>query len=225
MIADSIFLDTLPPRQRRAGLAEAVKVALIEDAGFFEMLWADRERLATLAPELLVPVIMRCAALHMKHIARGDPFESGSARPLDAGHWTAHALEEMTGGAILHGEAVAIGLALDALYAWGAGLLATAAKDRILHLLRDLGFYLSHPALVRMDAAEALERFREHMGGPLSITLPSGIGARTEVAALDLALVERSRKMLISLYPLQEVDDERGIGPAVGAGAAGPAFC
>ena len=84
----------------------------------------------------------------MRQIAHGgDPFETGSARPLDYGHWSAHKLETLTNHHLRHGEAVAIGIALDARYSVLAGLLAAGQEARICALLEHLGFRLWHPAL------------------------------------------------------------------------------
>ena len=137
-------------------------------------------------------LIRRCAELHLDHIATsGDPFESGSARPLDFGHWAAHKLEQLSHFEISHGEAVAIGIALDVLYSRNTGLLDAAAAARILSLLEKLGFRLFADELLNADNAElpailsGLEEFREHLGGELSVTLLAEIGRSIEVHALD----------------------------------------
>jgi 3-dehydroquinate synthase len=135
-------------------------------------------------------MICRCAELHLKHIAEGgDPFEMGSARPLDFGHWTAHRLEELTGGELRHGEAVAIGVALDSIYAHKIGLLSEFELARILATLEGIGFALYNWALRWMNIHDALEAFREHLGGELHITLPDGIGGKVEVNSIDEKLV------------------------------------
>jgi len=137
-------------------------------------------------------MIFRCAELHLQHISTsGDPFESGSSRPLDFGHWSAHKLEELAGGDLRHGEAVAIGIALDSLYSRHLGLLGDLDLHRIFTLLDDLGFCLFHPALSWLDAERALADFREHLGGELSITLLSGIGVKKEVNEIDIPLMKR----------------------------------
>ncbi|WP_243374183.1 3-dehydroquinate synthase [Geotalea sp. SG265] len=199
VVNDFQFLHTLPLRQRRAGLAEAVKVAVIKDGDFFHLLSAKHRELALLEPGLLEETIIRCAMLHLQHVAAGDPFEKGSARPLDFGHWSGHALEEASGGEILHGEAVAMGMALDCLYAAEKGLMTEEEGDAILGLLRDLGFRLFHPLLAGLDLQAALDRFRQHLGGGLSITLPVGIGCRTELHQLDPEALHRARRRLMSL--------------------------
>ena len=186
VINDSAFLDTLPTRDLRSGLAEAVKVALIRDPAFFRDLVAHCARLAAFERPALEQVIYRCAALHLDHIGTcGDPFELGTARPLDFGHWSAHKLEELANGQIRHGEAVAIGIALDALYSEQCGWLAEDELAQILGLLEGLGFELYHPALQKLDVAAALEEFREHIGGVLTITLLKGLGHGFDAREID----------------------------------------
>lgn len=199
VVNDSAFLDTLPPRDRLAGMAEAVKVALIRDGAFFEWLERSADALALFEIPAVEHLIRRCAELHMRQIAEGgDPFEQGSARPLDFGHWSAHKLETITRNHLRHGEAVAIGIALDTRYSVLAGLLPEGEDLRVAVLLEHLGFRLWHPALARRRedgrplVLAGLEEFREHLGGRLTITLLAGIGRGVEVNAMDPALVERA---------------------------------
>ena len=85
-------------------------------------------------PEAYEAVIRESARQHMEHIATaGDPFERGSARPLDFGHWAAHKLEQLSEFRVSHGEAVAVGMAIDLIYARRTGLLLPEADaERIL---------------------------------------------------------------------------------------------
>jgi len=197
VINDSDFLETLDDRDRRAGMAEAVKVALIRDGSFFAALEANAERLARFERGAVSHLIRRCAELHMHQIAYGgDPFEMGSARPLDFGHWSAHKLESLTGHAVRHGEAVAIGIALDTRYSVRKGLLGEGNDERVCRLLERLGFRLWHPMLEerlddgRLAVLAGLEEFREHLGGQLTITLLTGIGTGHEVNEMDTAAIE-----------------------------------
>lgn len=204
VINDSELLQTLPLRDARAGLAEAVKVALIRDASFFD--WLEQNAAALREAELapLEIAIRRCAELHLGQIARGgDPFERGSARPLDYGHWSAHKLETLSHHELRHGEAVAIGMALDACYAVEKGLLSERARDRLLALLRGLGLPTYHPLLAaeahgKSLIVEGLREFREHLGGALSITLLSDIGSGFEVHDMDPALIAAASARLRS---------------------------
>src|SRR5207237_8711978 len=141
VINDFEMLNSLNPRDKRAGYIEAVKVALIRDASFFEAIERDSQKLREFDPDAMQQLIMRCAELHVNHIASsGDPFESGSARPLDFGHWSAHKLEQLSEYKLRHGEAVAIGIALDTIYSRLCGWLKPADAERILKLLETLGF-------------------------------------------------------------------------------------
>ncbi|MBK9138169.1 MAG: 3-dehydroquinate synthase [Verrucomicrobia bacterium] len=196
VLNDFDLLSTLPARERRGGLAEAVKVALIRDAAFFETIERDAARLAAFEPEPVRALIRRSAELHVNHIASsGDPFEFGSARPLDFGHWSAHKLEQLSDYRIRHGEAVAIGVALDTLYSRRVGLLDAAEGDRVLALLGLLGFDLFAEALRlrepsgRLAVLRGLEEFREHLGGELTVTLLAGVGRGVEVHTMNEAIV------------------------------------
>ena len=192
VINDSAFLATLFPRDLRAGMAEAVKVALIKDDSFFSWLYEQRFDLASFRLSPMEEMIHRCAALHLHHIGTGgDPFELGSARPLDFGHWSAHKLEEMTSGLLNHGEAVAVGMALDSLYSFYIKMIDENDLRRIFTLIGDLGLPLYHPALAELDIDGALGEFQEHLGGELAITLLTGIGSKKEVDRIDSALMAR----------------------------------
>ena len=198
VINDSAFIDTLPPREKRAGMAEAVKVALIRDRAFFRWLEESSAALARFSPAHLDELIKRSAELHMRQIRLGgDPFETGSARPLDFGHWSAHKLEHLTQHAVNHGEAVAIGIALDVRYSVAAGLLAESEGDRALRLLQRLGFTLWNERLKqrnergRLALLQGLADFQEHLGGELTITLLESIGRGVEVHDMDPALIEQ----------------------------------
>jgi 3-dehydroquinate synthase len=191
VINDAELLTTLPARDVRAGLAEAVKVSLIRDPSFFD--WLEKNAAALRACELdaLESSIERCAKRHLEHIATaGDPFEMGSARPLDYGHWAAHKLEILSEYQLRHGEAVAIGMALDARYAERKGLLPAAALERICGLLEKLGLSLYHSALGeerggKLSVLAGLQEFREHLGGKLTITLLTGVGRSVETSEID----------------------------------------
>ncbi|MEI2725117.1 MAG: 3-dehydroquinate synthase [Verrucomicrobiota bacterium] len=196
VINDFTLLGTLLERDARAGFVEAVKVACIRSREFFETLERDAVALARFEPEPVRWLIRRCAELHVTHIATsGDPFEFGSARPLDFGHWAAHKLEQISNFTLRHGEAVAIGVALDVIYSRRVGLLAAASAERVLGLLETLGYELFITDLVRENGRnellvlEGLEEFREHLGGTLAITLLKEIGEGFEVPEMDRTLI------------------------------------
>jgi len=199
VINDFDLLSTLSDRDKRNGYIEAVKVALIRDSEFFEWIETNAKPLADFSPEPMRQLIHRCAELHINHIATsGDPFEFGSARPLDFGHWAAHKLEQLSEFRIRHGEAVAIGIALDVIYTRRTGHLNATAADRILTLVESLGFELFANELLHesesgtLQVLNGLEEFREHLGGDLTITLPLNLGQGFEVHEMNLPVVVES---------------------------------
>jgi 3-dehydroquinate synthase len=199
VINDFELLGSLQPRDKRSGFVEAVKVSVIRDRRFFETLEREAIALRNFEPGAMRKLIRRCAELHINHIVEaGDPFESGSARPLDFGHWSAHKLEQISGFRLRHGEAVAIGIALDTIYASRKGYLSSPEANRVLNLLEGLGFELYAPEMSLADDRSqptmlgGLEEFREHLGGQLSITLLRGIGMPFETHEMDTGCIMQS---------------------------------
>ncbi len=212
VINDFEMLASLPPRDKRAGYIEAVKVALIRDASFFESIERDAQKLSAFDPEAMQRLIYRSAELHLNHIATsGDPFEFGSARPLDFGHWSAHKLEQLSDYRIRHGEAVAIGIALDVVYCRRMGFLDEGSASRIVSLIETLGFDLFANELLNVDSEgdlmilKGLEEFREHLGGQLTVTLLKAIGRGFEVHEMNDAVVVEA------MQELQELHVRKGI--------------
>jgi 3-dehydroquinate synthase len=117
---------------------------------------------------------------------------------LNFGHTIGHAVEQLSGYSLLHGEAVAIGMAVDARYACEAAMLAERDVARICALLERLGFLLWHPGLEWRDDAgrlrvlEGLAEFREHLGGELVVTMLEGVGRARDVHHVDETLVARA---------------------------------
>jgi 3-dehydroquinate synthase len=196
VINDFDFLDRLPDRDWIAGIAEAFKVAMIKDRQFFTFLCRNTQALRAREPAIMERLVIHCAKLHLDHIRTGgDPFESGSARPLDFGHWSAHQLEVMSDYRLRHGEAVSIGIALDSYYAMRQGLISQKSVTTLVTALKSVGLPIWHRCLTERKPdnsyaiMEGLIRFQEHLGGPLTITLPAPIGARTEVHRIETQLM------------------------------------
>lgn len=187
VVCDEAFLPSSPEWSWLGGFSEAVKIALLRDPALFDRIERDAAAIRARSMESALPVVVRSAELHYRHIALGgDPFETRSARPLDYGHWLAHRLEGLTDGELPHGQAVAIGIAVDTQYAACAGMLAQADADRVLRALSALGLPVTHPLLADVDAmSSGLEEFREHLGGRLTVTLLRGIGDPVDVHEID----------------------------------------
>ncbi|MFT5885565.1 MAG: 3-dehydroquinate synthase [Arcticibacterium sp.] len=200
VINDLHFLKTLDQRDWRSGMSEAVKVALIKDVAFFNWIEENAADLNNRDMAAMEKLVFDCAKLHTHHISNSnDPFEVGSSRPLDFGHWAAHKMEQLTSFEIKHGEAVAIGIGLDIIYGMYAGFMDEATCDRILNVLHNLGFATYHDVL--MDEAgskinphlmKGLEEFREHLGGELTITMVKEIGEKFDVHEMNEDWIQKA---------------------------------
>ncbi len=203
VLNDSDLLLTLAPRHLISGMAEAVKVALIRDVTFWGWLEESSDRLRSFHHSSLENLVHQSAIIHLEHISKsGDPFELGSARPLDFGHWAAHKLEMLSSYKIHHGEAVAIGIAIDCRYSTEVGLLTEMELERILALLHKLGLPIWHTACDlkgsdgRLKILDGLDEFKEHVGGDLTITLLKKIGEGKETRNIDRTIVKRALSWL-----------------------------
>ncbi|MFC8130749.1 3-dehydroquinate synthase [Streptomyces sp. NPDC057302] len=193
VINDASLLATVSDRDWRAGMSEAVKVAALKDVGFFTQLEADAPALAARDSAAMHRLIRRCAQLHLQHITgAGDPFETGSGRPLDFGHWAAHKLEQLSGFRLRHGEAVALGIAVDTTYARYTGLLRKSAWERVMSLLAALGSRTPVPELADPRVLDGLGEFAEHIGGPLTLTTLTALGQGIDLRDIDRAAMTAS---------------------------------
>ncbi|MBI1236114.1 MAG: 3-dehydroquinate synthase [Alphaproteobacteria bacterium] len=178
VIADFDFLDTLPERERKAGFAEIVKAALIGDRDFFERLeksGRDGLTAAQLQAHLKTAITFKAA------IVAADEREAGQRALLNLGHTFGHALESEAGGALLHGEAVAAGLALAFDYSARLGLCPESDAARVRNYLDFAGLQTRLPDLpgAPFSATAMLQRMRhdkKNSGGHIRLVLAHGIG-------------------------------------------------
>ena len=201
VINDFTFLPTLDDRDWRGGISEAVKVALIKDKDFFVWIKENAKKLAARDMEAMEYLIYRCAEMHLDHISGGDPFELGSSRPLDFGHWAAHKLEQLTNYELRHGEAVAIGIALDTTYSYLQNRISKEDLIQVIELFFDLGFDIYIEEVADPQVIKGLEEFQQHLGGILTIMLLESVGKGVEVHEMDAELI---RKTVTQLKAFQE---------------------
>lgn len=182
VVNDRSLLESLSDRDFRCGFSEAVKVSLLKDAAFFERILLNADAITKRGEECW-SVIEDSARWHLKHITcGGDPFEMLEARPLDFGHWSAHKLEAMSQFELRHGEAVAIGVAVDTVYSSLVHGLPESDAESVLVAMERLGLLIDHPALQKTDELfGGLEEFRQHLGGRLTLTMLEGIGCPIDV--------------------------------------------
>lgn len=200
VLNDAQFLTTLSDRDWAGGISEAIKVALIKDLDFFDWINKNAESLSLRDMVSMKYLIERCAELHTEHIGGGDPFEFGSSRPLDFGHWSAHKLEQLSDFQILHGEAVSLGIALDCAYSYLDKRISRENLELIISLLKRCKLPITHE-LIQIDSLDhpifkGLEEFREHLGGQLTIMLLHKIGKGTEVHELNHSIVMQASQLL-----------------------------
>lgn len=202
VIIDYQFLRTLSDRDIQSGVAEALKVALIKDEALYHFIRTNAGAIRKNHWPVLEHLALQSSRLHLAHIGGGDPFEKGSSRPLDFGHWSAHKLETMTHHQILHGEAVAVGMALDIYCAAIMEMIPMELADDILKTMRRCGLVLWHDVLFQRDGSgrlqllSGLEEFREHLGGRLTLAMPTAIGSFVDVHALPDHIVEQAVRLL-----------------------------
>jgi 3-dehydroquinate synthase len=198
VINDARLLETLSDRDYKCGFAEAVKVSLLKDPALWQTIAQSTESIRQRDSGICHHLIRESAKLHLAHITRGgDPFENEEARPLDFGHWSAHKLESLSHYRLRHGEAVAIGLAIDVLYSSKMlGLPIDDARE-IIGCLSRLGFTFDAPELLDTEALmRGLEEFRQHLGGRLTLTMLPEIGRPVDVHTIDEAVMLQSIREL-----------------------------
>lgn len=202
VVIDYQFLRTLDEREIRAGVAEALKVAFIKDKDLYTYIKNHANAIRNIHWPALEHLALESSRLHLAHIGSGDPFEKGTSRPLDFGHWSAHKLETMTANEIRHGEAVAIGMALDIYCAATMEMIPMVVAEDMLATMRSCGLMLWHEVLHQRDSSgrlqllSGLKEFREHLGGQLTLAMPTGIGAFVDVHELPDSIVEKALDML-----------------------------
>lgn len=187
VINDSEMLSTLSNRDFIGGFSEAVKVSLLKDRAMFDKICQSAEAIANREMNVAEPIIRSSAQLHLDHITRGgDPFEMLEARPLDFGHWSAHKMETMSDFSLRHGEAVAIGVAIDTVYSSLEMGLSEKIAEQVLQCLGNLGFHLADPSLTNVEVLfDGLEEFRQHLGGRLTLTMLEDVGQPREVHTVN----------------------------------------
>jgi len=210
VINDFEFLKTLPFPEWVSGVAEAFKVAIISDRPFFTWLCENAAQVKARDQAVMEQLVYRTARLHLQHIASsGDPFEFGSARPLDFGHWAGHRLELISNFSIGHGAAVAIGIAIDSAYALLEKRISEAEFTAIVSAMQRCGLPTGSDLLERLnsdgdpDVLKGLEQFREHLGGELCITLPNPVGSKIEVHQMDRALLKEAIRFVCHGFPFE----------------------
>ena len=176
VVADTATLATLPPREYAAGLAEVVKYGAISDLDFLAWIEANVDRLHARHPESLAHAIRRSCEIKAAIVAE-DEREEGARALLNFGHTFGHAIESAAGyGAILHGEAVATGMALAARFSARLGRVPAADAERLVALLERLRLPVDAPHFPRETWLEYMGRDKKNEGGRITLILLEALG-------------------------------------------------
>lgn len=197
VINDINFLTYLKEKNFIEGFSEAIKVALIKNKNFFYFIKNNINKILKKDTKIIEKIVYKSAKIHADHISKkGDPFEKKSARPLDFGHWVAHKIEALSKYKISHGEAVAIGLALDCTYSYLIKILDKKEWKDIINTLLDIKLPIFNIALLNKNLLNGLDEFREHLGGKLTITLIKKIGEKIETHHINKNIYKHAIKKL-----------------------------
>ncbi|MDH3626539.1 MAG: 3-dehydroquinate synthase [Acidobacteriota bacterium] len=200
LYVDLETLATLPDEEYRQGLAEVVKSAAIADRSLFELLEAEAPKLLTRDPDLLATVVDRCLCIKGAIVAE-DERESGRRAALNFGHTVAHALEIVSDHILTHGDAVALGMRVEARCAAVDGGLAGGDANRIDGLLDALGFADSFPIDFSLDEVLALAaRDKKSRSGDLVIVVPQSLGEMPELPQLLRVVGEGQLRQALTAY-------------------------
>ena len=188
---DIALLKTLPREELLGGLAEVIKYGVIRDAGFFQFLCDNRQRILRLDEELIVKTVYTCCRIKAEVVSQ-DEREGGMRRILNYGHTLGHAVEGASDYTLIHGLAVAIGMAAAARLAVLAGMLAPGIAKKISDILIAYGLPVDIPKnLDRKRMKQYLLTDKKTVGGKVHYVLPTEIGKTCIVADLDEKLIEQ----------------------------------
>jgi 3-dehydroquinate synthase len=176
VVADTDALSTLPDRELRAGLAEVIKYGLIRDPAFLDWLEASMPKLLAREPAALAHAIRRSCEVKAEIVGR-DEREHGERALLNLGHTFGHAIETAAGyGEWLHGEAVAIGMAMAAETSCRLGWLRRADAARVHAVLAAAGLPTAAPRIGVERALELMRMDKKVLGGRIRLVLLKGLG-------------------------------------------------
>ena len=180
VVSNVAYLQTITGRHLRAGLAEAIKKAVIASPDFWDFIEEHLDAILAREPDALVHLVRSASAIKTALIER-DPYEEDLRRPLNFGHTIGHPLETVTGyGPLLHGEAVALGMVVESRIAARRGLLDESSLARVIELLRRAGLPTrAQDVRAEIDGAAviaAMEKVRQIRAGSLRFVLPVAFG-------------------------------------------------
>lgn len=174
VIIDPVFLESLPEREIRSGLAETVKYGVISDEELFGLL--EKTRFTEFDPETMVQIIARCAAIKARYVEKDERDDKGIRASLNYGHTTGHSIESLSKHEVNHGEGVAIGMNVASLIAEKECYVTLEMRKRQEKLLKTIGLPVKVPDLPIKKLVEVMHKDKKAEGGKIRFVLPVGIG-------------------------------------------------
>ena len=176
VLADPTLLATLPDRIYREGLAEALKHGLVADAAYFDRIVSRAPALGARDPATVAELVRRSVEIKAGIVSR-DEHEQGERAVLNAGHTVGHALEQLSGYTLPHGEAVAIGLVAECRIAERLGLASSGLADKVARALTELGLPTQNAARsTQHELMAAMSTDKKNRGGQIRMALPAAVG-------------------------------------------------
>lgn len=177
LLIDTSFLRTLPPRQMRSGLAEMLKHGLIADKSY----WEAFSRMKEMDAEMLDILVYRSVQIKNEVVLQ-DPTENGIRKILNFGHTLGHAiesyfLESEAKPVLLHGEAIAAGMVMEAHLGWQMGILETDAYREIKAVILEMYGRIEMTASELPEVVNLLQHDKKNEFGKILFVLLSGIGS------------------------------------------------
>ena len=191
-ISDISTLSTLTPRELSNGLSEIIKHGLILDAGFFGYLEENMEKLRRLDPQVLEVAVSRSAEIKAR-VVEQDELDTGLRNILNCGHTVAHAIESVSGMKTWHGEAVGLGLLIEARISGELGIMDTSDIERLAAILEAADLPLTIPELEPQKLLDAMKHDKKVTEGRIRFALPRRIG---EAVITDEVRTEIIKKAL-----------------------------
>jgi len=187
VLADTETLATLPDAELRSGLAEVVKAGLIADPGLFALCARGWDEMCSGDPGTMWGELVARAAAVKARFVEADPYEQGRRAALNLGHTVGHALERATDYGLRHGEAVSIGMVIEAKIAEQLGMAEPGLADQIAAVCAGLGLPVSVPTgLTREEWIPWMQADKKKAGGAVRFALPVRIGEVRTGIAVDL---------------------------------------
>ena len=188
-ISDVSLLESLSPREVSDGLAEIIKHGMILDAGLFEFIDENLDRILSRDVGKLEHIVGASASIKAR-VVEEDELDLGPRNVLNYGHTVGHAVESVSNLQVWHGEAVAIGMVAEARIACSLGILEREAVSRLEAVLRKAGLTTQVPDLDRASLLSAMKHDKKVSEGRLKFALPTSIGAVMLTDQVEMSMIE-----------------------------------